>query len=457
MIGLTSEQPLEIKSQPQISLVLINGIPGSGKSSLIKKFRSNLSSENSFLDQYNLIIRINFDKIERLLGQDKETNSIFEENGNILKCYGSLDFKPESSERKLLLKEVDILRKLKGLSCKIKSQSPVSVENSEYIYDPNLWRLARSIAKVLCSNFMEAINETNDSTIKALIILDDNFLLQSMRKPYYNLAAVHQTSYAELYIQVALETALARNQTRPEILRVPDDVIGKALEKYQKTKYLNNVVEYENNINITWDMENLLKVWDLVEEKLQIKIEKKDDELTSEEKEKFSKINKESLMHQIDLTLRELIGAIMSGGRKDNASESAYLKELDKESLKKIKNLGKILSSLKKLFLDICSYVYIIIEKDKNFKVSLVDYLTENKTDYGKLVKANTNKLSLDPDFDSFARSLFITIDKSFVSLLEQEEEFESMNATDRMINLLKEKVCLTCTDSLVSILKIEN
>jgi len=52
-----------------------------------------------------------------------------------------------------------------------------------------------------------------------------------------------------------------------------------------------------------------------------------------------------------------------------------------------VKNAGKILSSFKKLFFEVSKYVYILLEKDKNFKIDLIEYLAGEKNEYNKLLK----------------------------------------------------------------------
>jgi len=263
------------------------------------------------------------------------------------------------------------------------------------------------------------------------------------------MAATHNSGYCEVSFKVTLEKALARNNSRKELLRVPTEIITSAFEKYQPGKYMHHVVEVANDEENYWTQDSTINgLWDNTTDRLKLKIDKKDDELTAEEKDKLSKVNKESLLHQIDLGLRELIGLIMSGSRKEGLTES-FFKSVDREALKKIKNLGKILSTLKKIFLDIFSYVYILIEKDKNFKMGLVEYMMESKGEYTKLQKATAGVLNFESDFDVYSDQIYKHIHKLFISLLEQEDF-----AQDRLINNLKEKVCTICTNNLLEILR---
>jgi len=135
------------------------------------------------------------------------------------------------------------------------------------------------------------------SKISALIILDDNFLLQSMRKPYYNLGALFKTGFAELAFKVLFETSLRRNGSRKENIQVPKEVITSALEKYQITKYVDNLIEVENDVDNKWDEESLKALVAKIEEKMAKKLEKKDDELSNEEKLRLGSVNVESLLH----------------------------------------------------------------------------------------------------------------------------------------------------------------
>jgi tRNA uridine 5-carbamoylmethylation protein Kti12 len=457
MIALNGANDIKISSgiENVADLVLVSGIPGSGKSSFIRQTLANAQKSNASFGRYNLIVRLNFDKIERALAIKKENNVIFENSEDILNMNGPYQLLADNNNKCTIIKEVDIIRELKGTEKAPKSTGiPEEVGKPAYTYDQTLWKLARYIARVLCQNLITTIQNYQDGQVKALIILDDNFLLQSMRKPFYNMAATYSTGYCEAAFKVTLEKSLARNRARKEIIRVPDEIITSAFDKYQPTKYITNVVEVHNNEDNCWNQEQVVNaLWENATEKLKLRVDKKDDELTAEEKDKLSKVNKESLLHQIDLGLRELIGLIMSGSRakEENSTDTSFFKSIDREALKKIKNLGKILSTLKKIFLDICSYVYILIEKDKNFKLSLVEYLSESKTEYVKLVKTSGGMLSFEPEFEKYSEQLYKQIHRLFISLLEQED---FGNAQDRLINNLKEKVGNICTNSLLEILK---
>jgi len=71
--------------------------------------------------------------------------------------------------------------------------------------------------------------------------------------------------------------------------------------------------------------------------------------------------------------------------------------------VKDVKNVGKILSSFKKLFLEVCKYVYILLEKDKNFKVALAEYLANEKNEYNKIVKSHGSQLNINQSFDKYS------------------------------------------------------
>jgi len=90
------------------------------------------------------------------------------------------------------LKENNIIRNLKGTVLSSEKK------HEPYVYDGTTWKLARSLARTLCENLVASIQNQKEKEIKALIILDDNFLLQSMRKPYYNIGATYSTGFCEI-------------------------------------------------------------------------------------------------------------------------------------------------------------------------------------------------------------------------------------------------------------------
>ena len=133
-------------------LVLIYGIPGSGKSyfanEIIKDFPN---------FRQNLIIYMELDEIEFFTSRCKSNDEDF-------------------------LKEFEIYFKKLSSDSKLKDAKNNEIQN--YFFDNKIWKYSRDLSLRLCEKILEFEEKTNQSFI---IIIDDNFLLKSMRKKYYQL------------------------------------------------------------------------------------------------------------------------------------------------------------------------------------------------------------------------------------------------------------------------------
>jgi hypothetical protein len=58
-----------------------------------------------------------------------------------------------------------------------------------------------------------------------VIVVDDNMLLRSMRKRYFQLARAGDFSFVQVSLAVPLALSLARNATRPADRRIPEHIV----------------------------------------------------------------------------------------------------------------------------------------------------------------------------------------------------------------------------------------
>ena len=157
-------------------LVLIYGIPGSGKS-----YFSNEIIKNFPNFRQNLIIYMELDEIEFFTNRCKSNDEEFLREFEIY-------FKKLSSDSKLIkideflqtVEKKEVLQHEKNSMIK-------DVKNNEiqtYFFENKIWKYSRDLSLRLCEKILEFEEKTNQSFI---IIIDDNFLLKSMRKKYYQL------------------------------------------------------------------------------------------------------------------------------------------------------------------------------------------------------------------------------------------------------------------------------
>jgi len=84
-------------------------------------------------------------------------------------------------------------------------------------FDPDAWRRARR-------NVYERVaSEVPNASARSVLLLDDNFYLRSMRKPYFALARERGLSYVQLAVRCA--DFRGRNAARAGRARVPDFVL----------------------------------------------------------------------------------------------------------------------------------------------------------------------------------------------------------------------------------------
>lgn len=101
-------------------------------------------------------------------------------------------------------------------------------------FDPDVWRQARARIMAQLAESVQASKSSCDErevgghrvTKKpTLFVLDDNFYLRSMRKPYFQLARTHGLHYKTIAFDIGPEECKRRNAQREGRARVPDFTI----------------------------------------------------------------------------------------------------------------------------------------------------------------------------------------------------------------------------------------
>ncbi|CAD7939313.1 unnamed protein product [Amoebophrya sp. A120] len=97
------------------------------------------------------------------------------------------------------------------------------------VFDPEKWREARGAVVTNVRNALagEKGRDPDDGVIKKCTIhlLDDNFYLRSMRKPFFQLAREFRCQYKTITFRAGLESCLLRNAQRQGRARVPDAIL----------------------------------------------------------------------------------------------------------------------------------------------------------------------------------------------------------------------------------------
>ena len=328
------------------SLVLIYGIPGVGKSLLLKTLSKQASKDIT-------IIRINFDKNEGFLKCN--TQILPDITHDFFKCpelETLLTIKVPQDE--FILTETMLLEKLtKNNQC-----NKIRVDD----YVPLIWKKTRTIAFALTKAIVEILSSRSSLLKPHVLIIEDNFLLKSMRKPYYRMAGEFGLGFCQIRVNAELDLCIKRNSQRKSEKLIPENKIREAQEKLENSPYFEHEITFWNNSNSLEDSE-IKNIWLSM---LKI-INERNIILTNERKEEEQMIavlrtNQVDFLHRLDLQLRAVVGYLLSSQSKDHfttiISKKIILKLQDYEIKQEdLRTKALIFSFYKSVFLDLISLI----------------------------------------------------------------------------------------------------
>jgi len=261
---------MEPKSESKICIILLIGLPGSGKTTFCKEF---IEKMPKILTAKNLqISHIELDLVENSLKKEK----------------------------------------------------PKKTEN----FDSEIWKNSRDFA---IQNTEDIIKKAKLEQLCNIILVDDNFYYESMRKPYIHLCQKYNIGLIQLVFKISEMEAKTRNLLREKEQQVENVVIERMSQKIEYP--CENIATNIKCVEITKDnnWENLAKIIDFAFYNSVKDLIKESEEL----KEKDRKICKENIIHQIELSIRQEIGNVMKKMSKEDA-----------------KNKGKLISKMKENFME---------------------------------------------------------------------------------------------------------
>ncbi len=255
--------------KPAVIVVLL-GLPASGKSTFARLLSANLSDSSSVIIEYDKLVP---------LAQQKSF----------------LDHPGEwKAERKSILEQVD-----------------------QYLNGEAIETFAP--------------NAANRQSQKLTVIIDDNNYYSSMRYEYFQLARKHQTGFCQFFIDVPEKQALSCNESRCQEAKVPDEVIKKMAVKLEKPEPLKNSWEkFSFQIAIKDSLAELKDYSDFCLGMIEMAMRNPVQPLDLEEKA-IEEANKDrarlnvSVIHQADKCLRKIIGQKMKEA-KDSERDKDELK-----------------------------------------------------------------------------------------------------------------------------------
>lgn len=170
-----------------MALVLVMGIPGSGKTTLCKKLEERFGAN---------ALHISFDEI---FGYCRITGE--QEQCSLLGYYGSNANQSSAREERKFC-ELMIRDSLNMMKTEGKFSLPP--------YESILWNITDSF-----------------------IIIDDIFYLKSMRRPFERMARAHSLCYIIVLMDTSLEIALKRNSGRPPKVCISETTIRRIYEEME--------------------------------------------------------------------------------------------------------------------------------------------------------------------------------------------------------------------------------
>ncbi|VDK81924.1 unnamed protein product [Onchocerca ochengi] len=266
-----------------MAIVLLMGMPGSGKTYLCRELKAKLGNEICVTFSYDDIF--NDDGfMEYLWGEEYS-------NRNVLQLYGLDENRSARSERK---------------------------------------RCENRIRE-----FLKAQLSVEDN-IPMVVVIDDIFYLKSMRRPFRRMSTMFHLPYLVVLVDVPIATALARNLQRPEKFRIPESTIRKIHEKmelpstddgnffiYQSTDNLKLLIEHIHCIRRKMNLRDTSKnVSSMIPAK---------DEKTSSKDEKWMKL---------ELDLRRCVSELIH--EKDANKDGIVLVKIKKNLYWKIRKKNAI-------------------------------------------------------------------------------------------------------------------
>lgn len=204
------------------------------------------------------------------------------------------------------------------------------------------WKRARDKALETIESHLTAPSTSHF----CLIIADDTFHLRSMRIQARTLARKHQAAHIQLYIDTFLNQALLQNKGRPNPL--PDHIIitaalhtmqspassslpwdSKCL-KYSEIQALGS--NYPTTTPATEQQQIIMVLWNVIWKEWGPPLPPAPDPAEVEaERDQARQATAASTMHQLDITLRSMVGKVMAEWTSEHVNNKQYTKELEKD------------------------------------------------------------------------------------------------------------------------------
>uniref|UniRef100_A0A915KF02 L-seryl-tRNA(Sec) kinase n=1 Tax=Romanomermis culicivorax TaxID=13658 RepID=A0A915KF02_ROMCU len=187
-------------------------------------------------------------------------------------------------------------------------------------------------SNIVWPKFSQKIVTSENSSIDGrniLILLDDNMYYNSMRLRYYNLALEKRTYFGQIYVKCDLETCLQRNAARKdESCTIPKDVIIRMSEIFEEPNPLGRSWERNSMIIAAQDLSSLDTLGRIKYFFRQISespLPENNIDQLADEKLKSRYINESNKAHQVDIIFRKAINQIIKEKRNLGYDDTSSL------------------------------------------------------------------------------------------------------------------------------------
>ena len=314
-----------------ISLILIYGPPGVGKTTLKQNLSEHISSNSK--NNSSICLSISYDE---LIDKNLENMIINESN--------------EQQQQQQAWKESRsfILKLITLLIDYLKQQEKQEKNYYFNILDDKERTSSSLYLKIIqdkFNNLMFSLLNTNAIRHENFyILLDDLFYYSSMRLSFYRLACSKQCSYFSIgLIASNINILLERNETRSHSQRLSIHIIENIFKKLETNKN-NWEFNFTHLIEINNNNQNLTDLFDLIEiglNKFQIYLQNQQTKEEEEETKQQQQQSENNLIHECDLKLRKLISLKLTNSEdkknlafKLNLLKSNILSELKTKQIK---------------------------------------------------------------------------------------------------------------------------
>eukprot|EP00088_Acartia_fossae_P043776 TRINITY_DN4624_c0_g1_i2.p1 TRINITY_DN4624_c0_g1~~TRINITY_DN4624_c0_g1_i2.p1 ORF type:complete len:335 (-),score=60.79 TRINITY_DN4624_c0_g1_i2:53-1027(-) len=310
-----------------LAILVLIGIPGAGKTSFVNAYRQYLD-ENP---QQNLSI----------------THV----------CYDQLV--PLETQKKTVTEP--------GLWKELRTKIHQTVDHKIYLHTGKTYELDQNefFDKIEISKRSEEGKKT-----RALLVIDDNNYLSSMRYPYFQMARKHEIGFCQLHLNTEIQTALRLNENRAE--KIPVEVIKNMANSLEAPDpFKNHWEKFSFSLPHSMDIDSGM-IQNIVE--TAFKYPEKPPPDDSEARENDRIVCSANVVHQADKHLRTIINKEMKALKDTNPDKET----MKAQSKKYYEAKQEILEDMKTGFLKLeANVVESVAERKPESGKQLLDIMSQ--------------------------------------------------------------------------------